>query len=144
MKKTLIRLFTFIMLMVFSVGVDAKIKVDLGGEKNDGVYPGGTIVEKSQTEPNANGLVTVTITVTPHKGFTIKQTDIVVVSTYSLEGSGTRSPRIAGNLTLLGTDPKDPSEPRDYTFVVGSSLGAWIKEANFHDDGAKRGGNRNT
>lgn len=144
MKKTLIRLFTFIMLMVFSVGVDAKIKVDLGGEKNDGVYPGGTIVEKSQTEPNANGLVTVTITVTPHKGFTIKQTDIVVVSTYSPEGSGTRSPRIAGNLTLLGTDPKDPSEPRDYTFVVGSSLGAWIKEANFHDDGAKGGGNRST
>lgn len=132
------------MLMVFSVGVDAKIKVDLGGEKNDGVYPGGTIVEKSQTEPNANGLVTVTITVTPHKGFTIKQTDIVVVSTYSPEGSGTRSPRIAGNLTLLGTDPKDPSEPRDYTFVVGSSLGAWIKEANFHDDGAKGGGNRST
>lgn len=144
MKKTLTRLFTFIMLMVFSVGVDAKIKVDLGGEKNDGVYPGGTIVEKSQTEPNANGLVTVTITVTPHKGFTIKQTDIVVVSTYSPEGSGTRSPRIAGNLTLLGTDPKDPSEPRDYTFVVGSSLGAWIKEANFHDDGAKGGGNRST
>ena len=144
MKKTLIRLFTFIMLMVFSVGVDAKIKVDLGGEKNDGVYPGGTIVEKSQTEPNANGLVTVTITVTPNKGFAIKQTDIVVVSTYSLEGSGTRSPRIAGNLTLLGTDPKDPSEPRDYTFVVGSSLGAWIKEANFHDDGAKGGGNRST
>ncbi len=144
MKKTLIRLFTFIMLMVFSVGVDAKIKVDLGGEKNDGVYPGGTIVEKSQTEPNANGLITVTITVTPHKGFTIKQTDIVVVSTYSPEGSGTRSPRIAGDLTLLGTDPKDPSEPRDYTFVVGSSLGAWIKEANFHDDGAKGGGNRST
>lgn len=142
MKKTLTSLFTFIMLMVFSVGVDAKIKVDLGGEKNDGVYPGGTIVEKSQTEPNANGLVTVTITVAPHKGFAIKQTDIVVVSTYSPEGSGTRSPRIAGDLTLLGTDPKDPSEPRDYTFVVGSSLGAWIKEANFHDDGAKGGGNR--
>ena len=99
MKTILIRLFTFIMLMVFSVGVDAKIKVDLGGEKNDGVYPGGTIVEKSQTEPNANGLVTVTITVAPHKGFAIKQTDIVVVSTYSPEGSGTRSPRIAGNLT---------------------------------------------
>lgn len=132
------------MLMVFSVGASAKIKVDLGGEKNDGVYPGGTIVEKSQTEPNANGLVTVTITVTPNKGFAIKQTDIVVVSTYSLEGSGTRSPRIAGNLTLLGTDPKDPSEPRDYTFVVGSSLGAWIKEAKFHDDGAKGGGNRST
>lgn len=128
------------MLMVFSVGVDAKIKVDLGGEKNDGVYPGGTIVEKSQTEPNANGLITVTITVTPHKGFTIKKTDIVVVSTYSPEGSGTRSPRIAGDLTLLGTDPKDPSEPRDYTFVVGSSLGAWIKEANFQkSDNSSKG-----
>lgn len=140
MKKTLIRLFTFIMLMVFSVGVDAKIKVDLGGEKNDGVYPGGTIVEKSQTEPNANGLVTVTITVTPNKGFAIKQTDIVVVSTYSPEGSGTRSPRVAGDLTLLGTDPKDPSEPRDYTFVVGSSLGAWIKEANFQkSDNSSKG-----
>lgn len=141
MKTILIRLFTFIMLMVFSVGVDAKIKVDLGGEKNDGVYPGGTIVEKSQTEPNANGLVTVTITVTPNKSFTIKQTDIVVVSTYSPDGSDTRSPRVAGDLTLLGTDPKDLSESRDYTFVVGSSLGAWIKEAKFENkrDGAKGG-----
>ena len=144
MKTILIRLFTFIMLMVFSVGVDAKIKVDLGGEKNDGVYPGGTIVEKSQTEPNANGLVTVTITVTPNKGYTIKQSDIVVVSTFSPDGSDTRSPKVAGDLTLLGTDPKDPSEPRDYTFVVGSSLGAWVKEAKFHSDGAKGGGNRGT
>lgn len=129
------------MLMVFSVGVDAKIKVDLGGEKNDGVYPGGTIVEKNQTEPNANGLVTVTITVTPKKGFTIKLTDLVVVSTYSPDGSDTRSPKIAAELTLLGTDPKDLGAPRDYTFIVGSSLGAWVKEANFHSDDAK-GGNR--
>jgi hypothetical protein len=144
MSNKLMRLLTVMILMMFSMGVDAKIKVDLGGEKNDGVYPGGTIVEKSQTEANASGLVTVTITVTPNKGFTIQQSDLVVVSTYSPDGSDTRSPKIAAELTLLGTDPKDPSEPRDYTFIVGSSLGAWVKEANFHSNGAKGGGNRST
>lgn len=138
LNNMMMRFLTVIMLIIFSMGAKADVKVEIGK------FNGGTIVEKSQTKPDANGLVTVTITVTPDKGFTIKQSDIVVVSTYAPDASGTRSPKIAAELTLLGTDPKDLSEPRDYTFIVGSSLGAWIKEANFHSDGAKGGGNRGT
>lgn len=134
MNNIMTRLFAVITLMIFSMGAKADVKVEIGK------FNGGTIVEKSQTAPNANGLVTVTITVTPDKGFTIKQTDIVVVSTYAPDASDTRSPKIAAELTLLGTDPKDLSDPRDYTFIVGSSLGAWVKEANFQQSGSK--GNR--
>lgn len=144
MSNKLMRLLTVMMLMMFSMGVDAKIKVDLGGEKNDGVYPGGTIVEKSQTDPDDKGLVTVTITVTPNKGYSISQNDMVVVSTFTPSGApSTRAPEVAAKLDPIQKDPKDLSEPRDYTYVVSSTFGLWVKEANFHSDGAKGGGNRN-
>ena len=121
-----------IMLMMFSMGLEAKIKVELGGENNDGVYKGGTIVEKGQTDPDDKGLVTVTITVTPQKGYTISQKDIVVVSTFSPSGaSATRAPEIAANLTPIEKDPEDLSQPRDYSYIVSSTFGIWVKEANF-------------
>ena len=125
------------LLMMVSIAAGAQVKVEIGK------FDGGTIKEKGQTKPNENGLITVTITVIPDKGYTIKSGDITVVSTYPPSGSrtDTRSPEIAAPLTLLGSDPKDLSAERDYTFIVGSSLGAWVKEANFHSDDAK-GGNR--
>ena len=140
MNKIMMKLFTVIMLMMFSMGVEAQIKVDLGGEKGDGVYPGGTIVEKNQTKPDDKGLVTVILTVTPKDGYTISQGDITVVSTYD-PSNGTRSdsPKIAANLTPIEKDPKDLSQPRDYSFIVSSTFGVWVKEANFHSDDAKGG-----
>ena len=146
MKTILTRMFIVVVLMMISMGIDAQVKVDLGGEKNDGIYPGGTIVEKGQTKPDDNGLVTVTITVTPKKGFTISQKDITVVSTYD-PSNGTRSdnPKIAANLTPIEKDPKDLSEPRDYSYIVSSTFGVWVKEANFHNpDDAGKGSMRST
>lgn len=124
-----------LMLMMVSIGAEAKIDVQIA---NDGKFTGGTIEEKSQTEPDEKGLVTVTITVTPDKGYTIKSSDITVVSTYS-PSSSTRAPEIAAPLTLLGKDPENLGDPRDYTFIVASTLGAWVKEANFKNsrEGAK-------
>ena len=127
-----------LMLTMVSMGAEAKIDVQIA---NDGKFTGGTIKEKSQTEPDEKGLVTVTITVTHDKCYTIKNNDITVVSTYSPSAS-TRAPEIAAPLTLLGKDPENLGDPRDYTFIVASTLGAWVKEATFikKDDDSK--GNR--
>ena len=124
MNNVMTRLLTVIMLMMFSMGVEAKIKVELGGENNDGVYKGGTIVEKNQTDPDDKGLVTVTITVTPNKGYIISLKDMVVVSTFAPSGtSGTRAPQIAANLTPIEKDPEDLSQPRDYSYIVSYCVG---------------------
>lgn len=137
MKTYMTRIFTVALLLMFSLGASADVKVEIGE------FTGGTIKEKGQTKPDENGLVTVTITVTPDKGYTIKSSDITVVSTYPLSDSraNTRDPEIAAPLTLLGKDPEDLGDPRDYTFIVASTLGVWVKEANFHAD-SKGGGNR--
>ena len=126
MNNILMRFFTVLMLIFFSMGLQAKINVEIGK------FEGGTIVEKGQTDPDEKGLVTVTITVTPDKGYTISQKDIVVVSTFSPSGaSATRAPEIAANLTPIEKDPEDLSQPRDYSYIVSSTFGIWVKEANF-------------
>ena len=128
---------TVLMLMMFSLSASADVKVEIGE------FTGGTIKEKEQSKPDANGLVTVTIIVTPDKGYTIKSSDITVVSTYPLSDSraDTRDPKIAASLILLGKDPENLGDPREYSFIVASTLGAWVKEANFHAD-SKGGGDR--
>ena len=134
MNNILIRICTLAMLMMFSMGALAQVKVEI--EKFDG----GTIKEKGQTKPDENGLVTVTITVTPDKGYTIKSSDITVVSTYTPSAS-TRAPEIATPLTLIGKDPDDLGKERNYDVIVSSTFGIWVKEAKFEKkrDGAKAG-----
>ena len=129
MKKTTMRLFVLALLTMFSLGAEAKVDVEIGK------FTGGTIKETGQTDPDKNGLVTVTITVTPDNGYTITKDDITVVSTYP--ATGTRNPEIAGNLKLIGDDPKDLSEKRDYRILVDANLGIWVKEANFKLGGSK-------
>ena len=143
MSRILARIFTVALLTMVSMGAEAKIDVQIGK------FTGGTIEEKSQTEPDEKGFVTVTITVTPNKekGYTIKKGDISVYSTLSPSGpsAGTRALEIADNLTLYfkgsaDADTDDLSAERDYTFNVPSGFGAWVKEANFQPkkrDGAK-------
>ena len=134
MNNILIRICTLAMLMMFSMGALAQVKVEI--EKFDG----GTIKERSQTKPDEKGLVTVTITVTPNKGYTIKSSDITVVSTYTPSAS-TRAPEIATPLTLIGKDPDDLGKERNYDVIVSSTFGIWVKEAKFEKkrDGAKAG-----
>ena len=117
------RLFVLALLTMFSLGAEAKVDVEIG------TFTGGTVKETGQTDPDKDGLVTVTITVTPDDGYTITKNDITVVSTYPV--SGTRNPEIAGDLKLIGDDPKDLSEKRDYQITVDANLGIWVKEANF-------------
>lgn len=133
-----------LMLTLVSIGAVAQVKV-VFGEKGEEKFPGkgGTITVSQDTKGDE---VTVTLTVTPDKGYTITKGDIKVYATYPL--SGTRTPEIADNLTLYYNgsekeDVKDPSEKRDYTFTIGSNFGVWVKEANFSSDskGPKRGGN---
>ena len=131
-----------LMLMLVSIGAVAQVKV-VFGEKGEEKFPGtgGTITVSQDTKGDE---VTVTLTVTPDKGYTITKGDIKVYATYP--PSGTRTPEIADNLTLYYNgsekeDVKDPSEKRDYTFTIGSNFGAWVKEANFSSDskGPQRG-----
>ena len=145
MKKITMRLFALALLTMVSMGAWAQIDVQIA---KDGTFDGGTIKYKDQTKPDEKGFVTVTITVIPDKknGYTISKNDITVVSTYPPSGlnSGTRTPEIADNLTLYfkgsaDADTDDLSAERDYTFIVPSGFGAWVKEAKFQNnrDGAK-------
>ena len=130
-----------LMLTLVSIGAVAQVKV-VFGEKGEEKFPGtgGTITVSQDTKGDE---VTVTLTVTPDKGYTITKGDIKVYATYP--PSGTRTPEIADDLTLYFNgsekeDVKDPSEKRYYTFTIGSNFGAWVKEANFQPkkrDGAK-------
>lgn len=133
-----------LMLTLVSIGAVAQVKV-VFGEKGEEKFPGkgGTITVSQETKGDE---VTVTLTVTPDKGYTITKGDIKVYATYP--PSGTRTPEIADNLTLYYNgsekeDVKDPSAKRDYTFTIGSNFGVWVKEANFSSDSKvpKRGGN---
>ena len=129
-----------LMLTLVSIGAVAQVKV-VFGEKGEEKFPGtgGTITVSQDTKGDE---VTVTLTVTPDKGYTITKGDIKVYATYP--PSGTRTPEIADDLTLYFNgsekeDVKDPSEKRDYTFTISSNFGAWVKEAKFQSSGKKGG-----
>ena len=136
------RLIALALLTMFSMGAAAKIDVQIA---KDGKFDGGTIVVKGQEEQKDGG-VKVTITVSPNSGYTIKKEAIEVYATYPPSGSraDTREIEIASSLTLLYNgsekeDVEDASKYRDYTFVVPSGFGAWVKDAKFQNnrDGAK-------
>ena len=136
------RLIALALLTMFSMGAAAKIDVQIA---NGGKFDGGTI-EVTGKEEQKEGGVKVTITVSPSSGYTIKKEAIEVYATYPPSGSraDTRDIEIASNLTLLYNgsekeDVKDASAKRDYTFIVPSGFGAWVKEAKFQLDGRKSG-----
>ena len=129
-------------LTMVSMGAWSQIDVQI---TNGGKFDGGSIKYIDQTKPDEKGFVTVTITVIPdkEKGYTISKNDITVVSTYPPSGnSSTRTPEIANNLTLYYNgsaekDIDDTTAKRDYTFIVPTGFGAWVKEANFQSGGSK-------
>lgn len=94
-------------------------------------YIGGSIEVTDYSEPADDGSIVVTIMVKPDYGYYIAKSDIVVVSTVS--AAGTRDGvSIGGDLELEGEDPDPLTGKRDYRFTVAAGLGAWVKEANFH------------
>ena len=142
MKKITMRLIALALLTLVSMGAAAQTKINVQ-IANDGKFDGGTIEVTGQEEQKEGG-VKVTITVSPNSGYTIKKEAIKVYATYPPSGSraDTRDIEIASNLTLLYNgsekeDVKDASAKRDYTFIVPSGFGAWVKEAKFLPDGSK-------
>lgn len=128
MEKLMKRFLTVALLATTSLMAAAQVKVDLNE-----AYPGGTVTA-SQGEPDAEGNVVVTLTVTPDEGYTIAKSDITVVLTLPSESVSTRDgdPSITEPLALGGDDPEDLAATRDYTFTVASGFGAWVREAVFH------------
>ena len=139
------RMMILALLAMVSVGLkaqDEKVKVDIGQ------FEGGTITEKEQSRvvtknEKDEDVVTyqVTITVTPDEGFFITKDDIDVEATLPLpqKDKDTRADKeeeqtteLAGKLELVGDEPKDLSEEREYTFTVEDGYGAWVMAANFH------------
>ncbi len=126
MKKVMKRIWTLALLTIVSMAATAQVKVDLNES-----YTGGAI-SATQAEPAEDGSVLVTLTVAPAEGYYIAKSDILVVATVPAAGTRESGVSIAGNLELMGDDPKDLTEKRDYTFTVKAGLGAWVKEASFH------------
>ena len=143
--KTMKRMMILVLLTVVSMGLNAqdeKVKVDIGQ------FEGGVITEKAQSREVTKNekdeeVVTykVTITVTPDEGFFITKDDIDVEATLPLPQKDTdtradkeeeQTTELAGKLELVGDEPEDLSEEREYTFTVEDGYGVWVMAANFH------------
>ena len=124
-KGSSLRLFVIAMLALVGLGTKAAVNVTVN------TFDNGTIVEKAQSEPDADGNVTVTITATPAEGYQISKGDIVVRATAAPGSSQTRSAiDIGDQLTLSGPEGAQ-TEATDYTFVVPEGLGALVESATF-------------
>ena len=112
-----------LLLTMVSVGVDAKVNIEIG------TFTGGKITA-TQGEVK-NGEVEITLTVTPDNGYTITKDDITVVATFAPQASrgNTRqkAPDLSGALELTGDDPSNLSATRNYTVTIDPNLGLWVK-----------------
>ncbi len=131
MNNKLMRLLTVMMLMMFSMSTfSTNVQIVYGG-----FFRGGTITAKQ--DETKDGKVTVYLTVTPKKGYTISKNDITVVTTYLPPSpddfNETRAdiPKISEPIDL-GNDPKNLSAERTYKITVDEDLGIWVQKANFN------------
>jgi hypothetical protein len=131
MKTYMTRLFTVLMLAMVSMGAWADVDLQIA---YGGFFKGGSITAK-QDDPK-DGKVTVYLTVTPKKGYTISKKDIIVVTTYELPSSDeigssrADAPQISEPIDL-GDDPKDLSAERTYKVSIDDNLGLWVQKATF-------------
>ena len=122
------RMMILALLTVVSMGLkaqDAQVKVVFSD------FTGGTVVTKAIEGQE------VTITVTPDEGYFIAKSDIEVVAVKD-PASATRGDEtisIGSALELIGDDPDDLTETREYSFIVPEGLGAWVCTADFHEAG---------
>ena len=139
MKTYMTRILTVALLMMFSMGARAQISIVLGGEKNDGVYAGGTIAAKQNDAKD--GKVTVTLIATPESGYTINKDDIFVYETISPSMTRADEQPTVGNRLKLDGPEGDISKATEYTVTVDANLGIWVKEAKFTKSRDRKGGN---
>ena len=144
MNYIMTRLFTLLLLMVFSMGAQADVKV-LYGEKGTDKFEGtgGTIEVKQEESKDDATKVTVTLIVTPADGYTMERDNgLEVYAVVSPTGASTRAPEILGDaLKLDCTDFTDISEMRTYITSIDSKLALWVKKVNFmkRDNGGSKG-----
>ena len=148
MKTTLTRLFTVMMLIIVSMGAMADVKVLFGekgddkfktdGDKIEATYDGGTIVVTQKVVDATK--VTVFLTVTPNKGYTMQEKNVIEAYATAPANIGkTRAPLVSEKLTFDCDDFKDEYSTRTYYTTIPSSLALWVKKATFTNkrEGAK-------
>lgn len=147
MKTILTRLFTVALLMMVSLGAKADVKVLFGekgddkvktdGDKIEATYDGGTIVVTQKVVDATK--VTVFLTVTPNKGYTMQEKNVIEAYATAPANIGTtRAQLVSEKLTLDCEDFKDETLKRTYTTTIDSKLALWVKSAKF--ESASKGG----
>lgn len=136
------RLMTVIMLMIFSMGAKADVKI-LYGEKGTEKFEGSDgKIEVTQKESDDKTQVTVYLTVTPDNGYTMAKDGIELYATIPANAGTTRNPVVSTELTPKCDDFKGDTQKRTYYVTIDSNLALWVKNANFQPkkrDGAKGG-----
>ena len=125
-----LRLLAVAVLTLVSLVVKADektVQVDINTFEN------GTVVEKSQSDPDAEGSVTVTITATPAEGYQISAADITVKATAAPGSAETRSGIQIGDLLEVSGPAEAQTGATDYTFVVPQGLGAIVESVLFRE-----------
>ena len=142
MNNILTKLFMVIMLMMFSMGAQADVKV-LYGEKGTELQPdkdgkitlsqkeltGGTIVITQ--EDQKDGTFKVFLSVAPDKDYTMAKEGPEVYAVISPDGASTRAPEVSTKLNLKSDDYKGDTQKRTYYVTIDSNLGLWVKKASF-------------
>ena len=144
MKTILTRLFTVMLLIMVSMGAMADVKV-LFGEKGESTFKsdGGTIEVKQETSKEDATKVTVYLTVTPNKGYTMQEKNVIEAYATAPANIGkTRAPEVSEKITFDCDGFKDEYSARTYYVDIDSKLALWVKSADFQkkEDGSK--GNR--
>ena len=152
MKITLTRLLTVVMLIIVSMGAKAQVKVLFGengddkfksdGEKIEATYDGGTIVVTQKTVDATK--VTVYLTVTPNKGYTMQEKNVIeAYAVIPADANTTRALTVSEKLTPDCEGFKDEYSVRTYYVDIDPKLALWVKSANFvpnkRENGAKAG-----
>ena len=132
-KKTMLgglRLLAVAVLTLVSLVVKADektVRVDINTFEN------GTVVEKSQSDPDAEGSVTVTITAIPAEGYQISAADITVKATAAPGSAETRAGIQIGDLLEVSGPAEAQTGATDYIFVVPKGLGAIVESVLFRE-----------
>ena len=132
-KKTMLgglRLLAVAVLSLVSLVVKAdekRVQVDINTFEN------GTVVEKSQSDPDAEESVTVTITAIPAEGYQISAADITVKATAAPGSAETRAGIQIGDLLEVSGPAEAQTGATDYTFVVPQGLGAIVESVLFRE-----------
>lgn len=132
MNNILTKLFMVIMLMMFSMGASADVKVlygEKGTEKFEGT--GGTIEVKQESDEKDGTKVTVYLTFIPKSGYTFDESSLKVYAVVSPDAVSTRAPEISGDPLKLTEEKTDVPSAKRYSVNIDSNLGLWVKEAKF-------------